>query len=152
MTVQENVLIGKLLVKFFCKKVLHLIDNLLACHLDGVQMTFGATMGNGNLELKDMGKTAFNFYDRHSGKSMRLILRASPDDMSRDEMKNFILEAPFDEVFIRSETSLAAPPDIYKPVGSGKCSVCGESCKEPYLRFLNGVPVCLACEKSPDKR
>ena len=28
MTVQENVLIGKLLVKFFCKKVLHLIDNL----------------------------------------------------------------------------------------------------------------------------
>jgi len=118
-----------------------------ACHLDGVQMAFGATMGNGNLELKDMGKTAFNFYDRHSGKSVRLILRALPDDMSRDEMKVFILEAPFDEVFIRSETSLVAPPDIYKPVGSGKCSVCGESCKEPYLRFLNGAPVCLVCEE-----
>lgn len=110
-------------------------------------MAFGATVGNGNLELKDMGKTAFNFYDRHSGKSVRLILKALPDDMSRDEMKIFILEAPFDEVFIRSETSLAAPPDVYKPVGSGKCSLCGESCRETHLRILNGEPVCMTCEE-----
>ncbi len=118
-----------------------------ACYLDGVQVVFGTTLGNGNLEIKDMGKSAFNFYDRESSKSVRLSVKAWPDGMSRDEMKDYILTAPFDEIFVQSETSLTAPPDVYKPVGSGKCSLCGESCKETHLRILNGEPVCMTCEE-----
>lgn len=118
-----------------------------ACFLDGIQTTFGTTLGNGNFEICDMGKSAFNFYDRKSGKSVRLCVQAWPDGMSRNEMKDYILTAPFEKIFTQSETSLPAPPDIYKPVPSGKCSVCGESCKETHLRILNGEPVCPACEE-----
>lgn len=118
-----------------------------ACYLDGVQMVFGTSMGNGNLELRDMGKTAFNFYDRESGKSVRLLVKAWPEGMSRDEMKNYILDSPFEEIFAQHETSITPPPDKFKPSGSGKCSICGESCREPYLRILNGEPVCISCEE-----
>ena len=50
---------------------LYCIAESRACFQDGIQVVFGTTLGNGNLELRDRGKTAFNFYDRAKGKNVR---------------------------------------------------------------------------------
>ncbi|MBO4361088.1 MAG: formylmethanofuran dehydrogenase, partial [Eubacteriaceae bacterium] len=57
---------------------LYCIAESSACYLDGIQWAFGTTMGNGNIELRDRGKTAFNFCDRASGKSARFCAKKWP--------------------------------------------------------------------------
>ena len=57
---------------------LYCIAENRACYQDGIQMVFGTTLGDGNLELRQRGKTAFNFYDRDTGKSVRLVMSDWP--------------------------------------------------------------------------
>ena len=124
---------------------LYCIAENRACYLDGIQTVFGATLGGKNLEVRERGKTAFNFYDRESGKSVRLIVKDRPEGMSRDEQKEFILEAPFDEVFEQTPVRFTAPPDVFKKQKSMKCPRCGETCVESFLRIVDGETLCLDC-------
>ena len=116
-----------------------------ACYQDGIQSVFGTTLGNGGLELRDRGKTAFNFYDRASGKSVRLILQPMPEGLSREESIEFLLTAPFERVFRQTETRFPPPADTFRRVPSLRCARCGEECREPFLRVQNGEIVCLDC-------
>ena len=126
---------------------LYCIAENSACYLDGIQMVFGATLGGKNLEVRERGKSAFNFYDRETGRSVRLVVKARPEGMSRDEQKEFFLEAPFDEVFEQTEVRFTAPPDVFKKVKSMKCPRCGEECSEPFLRVVDGELICLDCSE-----
>lgn len=119
-----------------------------ACYLDGIQMIFGTTMGNGNMELRERGKTAFNFYDRASGKRVRLIAKAWPEGLSRDEMTEYILTAPADEVFTQTPVRFQAPEDTFKRYKSVNCPRCGEACTEPFLRIVDGETICLDCAEA----
>ena len=127
---------------------LYCIAENSACYLDGIQMVFGATLGGKNLEVRERGKSAFNFYDRETGRSVRLVVKARPEGMSRDEQKEFFLEAPFDEVFEQTEVRFTAPPDVFKKIKSMKCPRCGEECSEPFLRVVDGELICLDCAES----
>lgn len=118
-----------------------------ACYQDGIQMVFGTTLGNGNLELRQRGKTAFNFYDRNTGRSVRLVAKSWPEGMSRAEMTEFILTAPLNEVFDQTPVRFEAPEDKFVMKPSRKCSRCGEICSEPFLRVLGGEIVCLDCSE-----
>ena len=60
------------------KTNLYCIAESRACYLDGIQVVFGTTVGNGRLEVRDSDEAAFNFYDRESGKSVRLAAAAMP--------------------------------------------------------------------------
>ena len=126
---------------------LYCIAENSACYLDGIQMVFGATLGGKNLEVRERGKSAFNFYDRETGRSVRLVVKARPEGMSRDEQKEFFLDAPFDEVFTQTEVRFTAPPDVFKKVKSMKCPRCGEECSEPFLRVVDGELICLDCSE-----
>lgn len=46
-----------------------------SCTVDSIQTILGTTAGKGNLFVNNWGKTAFSFYNRTNGKSVRLIMR-----------------------------------------------------------------------------
>ena len=49
-----------------------------ACGVDAIQALLGCTAGKGNLIFRVQGKQAFSFYERASGRSVRLVLRRGP--------------------------------------------------------------------------
>ena len=93
-------------------KNLYCIAESRACYLDGIQVVFGTTVGNGRLEVRDSNEAAFNFYDRESGRSVRLAAADTPAVLSRDEKRDFILTAPLDKVFTQTPVRFEAPPDL----------------------------------------
>ena len=111
-------------------------------------MVFGTTLGDGNLELRQRGKTAFNFYDRDTGKSVRLVMSDWPKKSDRKEMAEFILSAPLEQVFAQTPVHFDAPPNTFTRHESRKCPRCGEFCSEPFLRVVDGEIVCLDCAES----
>ena len=68
-----------------------------------------------------------------------------PEGLSREELTEFILTAPLDEVFGQTPVHFEAPPDSFVRRPSRVCPRCGESCSEPYLRIMDGEIVCLDC-------
>lgn len=128
---------------------LYCIAENRACYQDGIQMIFGTTLGNGNLELRPRGKSAFNFYDRSTGKSVRLVARDKPKDMSREDLTEYILTAPLEAVFDQTPVHFEAPEDKPGRRGSPRiCPRCGEKCSEPFLRVSDGEIVCLDCAEA----
>lgn len=127
---------------------LYCIAENRACYQDGIQMVFGTTLGDGNLELRQRGKTAFNFYDRDTGKSVRLVMSDWPKISDRKEMAEFILSAPLEQVFAQTPVHFDAPPNTFTRHESRKCPRCGEFCSEPFLRVVHGEIVCLDCAES----
>jgi formylmethanofuran dehydrogenase subunit E len=47
------------------------------CAVDAIQYLTGCTFGKGNLIFKDYGKSAFTFYRRRDGKTIRIVTRPS---------------------------------------------------------------------------
>ena len=124
---------------------LYCIAESRACYIDGIQMVFGTTFGNGNLEIRDRGKTAFNFYDRETGKCVRLLDKDWPKGLEKPEMIEYLLTAPIEQVFEQTEVHFEAPPDNFKRYKTRKCACCGEDCRDPFLRIKDGEIVCLDC-------
>ena len=56
-----------------------------ACGVDAIQVILGCSVGKGNLLFHMRGKQAFSFYNRSNGKSVRLVLKPNPREMSREE-------------------------------------------------------------------
>ena len=54
-----------------------------ACGVDAIQVLLGCSVGKGNLLFHMTGKQAFSFYERKSGRSVRLVLRPKPEGMTR---------------------------------------------------------------------
>jgi formylmethanofuran dehydrogenase subunit E len=115
-----------------------------ACGVDGIQVILGCSVGKGNMIFRIRGKQAFNFYNRKNGKTLRLILKALPQMKDRSEKIEYILTAPFKEVFEQKSVSFALPEDA-RLFSSYDCEICGESTAEPYIRLQNDKKVCLDC-------
>ena len=54
-----------------------------ACGVDAIQVLLGCSAGKGNLLFHMTGKQAFSFYERKSGRSVRLVLRPKPEGMTK---------------------------------------------------------------------
>lgn len=121
-----------------------------SCAVDAVQSLLGCTFGKGNLIYKPMGKMAFNFYFRDSGKSLRLYFNADGRDMSREERLEFILNAPTAELFSFSKPVFSIPEEA-KIFQSVACEECGERAREDRIRLRNGKKLCLGCFKEYDR-
>lgn len=115
-----------------------------ACGVDAVQVITGCTLGKGNLIYRGTGKMAFSFFNRKNGESIRLILNKSKHEMSRDERKQYILEAPADEVFSIKKPNFQAP-EYARNFNTIICENCGESAPEHKIRISNGKKLCLDC-------
>lgn len=127
---------------------LYCIAESSACYLDGIQFVFGTTVGGGDLEIRRRGKAAFNFYDRNSGRSLRLAAIDTPEGLSREACIEFILTAPLARVFHVTECRFQAPPNLHARRRRALCARCGESCDEPFLRIRDGEILCLDCAES----
>ena len=55
-----------------------------ACGVDAIQAILGCSVGKGNLLFRLRGKQAFSFYNRETGKAVRLVLRERPK-MEKEE-------------------------------------------------------------------
>lgn len=114
-----------------------------ACWLDGMSL-IGATIGNGKLKLRETGKAAFSFYNPGTGASVRLVLKSGPEGLSREEMTQWLLTAPLEDVFSLGEVKVPFPE--YKPgPGDVLCSVCGEAVMESKIHVREGKFVCCDC-------
>ncbi len=121
-----------------------------ACGVDGVQVLTGCSMGKGNLIYRGTGKQAFSFFERKSGKKVRLVLKPFAGEMSRPERQAFILTAPAEEVFSVGEPKFDLPEQA-RLFTTVTCELCGEGAPEHKMRLQEGKTVCLDCFKSYDR-
>ena len=82
-----------------------------ACGVDAIQVILGCSVGKGNLLFHICGKQAFSFYDRGSGRSVRLVLKEKPREMTKAESFAYYQACEPREMFDVKETFLALRRD-----------------------------------------
>ena len=143
-----------------------------SCTVDAIQVLLGCTAGKGNLFVNKWGKNAFSFYNRKTGKSVRLVAnpnvvpmnselvevrtkvfsgKGTPEDAEHlhELMHKFtdaIMAIPADKLFTVKETKALVPEKarIYDNV---VCSVCGEQVAEGLCEKIDGKYVCVPCAR-----
>jgi formylmethanofuran dehydrogenase subunit E len=141
------------------------------CGVDAIQFLTGCTYGKGNFLHRDFGKMAFSFYDRKSGKGVRMLLRpdarggaegelgslmgkiadgsASETEKERaDELRGMLkdrfMELALEDMFhIRTLTE--NPPRPARILESLVCGHCGETVMESRTRRFGGKTLCIPC-------
>jgi formylmethanofuran dehydrogenase subunit E len=143
-----------------------------ACGIDAVQVIAGCSVGKGNLILRDLGKHAYTFINRRTGRAIRLVQRPEPiisriDPIASSlrekvmagtatpkEEKEFlkrqaaviesILAMPIEEIFIERDEKPEIPvrAKIFRSV---PCAQCGEMVAEHRARLRDGKIVCIPC-------
>jgi len=138
-----------------------------SCAADAIQFITGCTFGKGNLIFRDYGKHVYTFYNRRTGKGIRIAedyrgfendsrypelkkRQQAGEDVSR-EMADFrmaktaaILGAEEKEL-LRIEPATAPPPPEAKVRASVRCALCGERFMESRGRVKDGKIVCMPC-------
>lgn len=138
-----------------------------SCAADAIQFVTGATFGKGNLVFRDYGKHVYTFYNRRTGRGIRISedyrgfegdsrfpgLKKRQDageDVFQElqalkmEKAAAILRADEKELF-RVTSITAPPPSQAKIRGSVRCALCGEKFMESRGRVKNGAIVCIPC-------
>lgn len=118
-----------------------------ACGIDAIQVVLGCSVGKGNLLFHMRGKQAFSFYNRKSGKSVRLVLKEKPAGMTKEQSYAYYQRHTPAELFEVKETKLALPKPA-KIFDSYRCECCGEITGANWIRMQNGKKVCLDCFES----
>jgi formylmethanofuran dehydrogenase subunit E len=115
-----------------------------ACGVDAVQALLSCTFGKGNLIYRGTGKQVFSFFDRTSGKKMRVCLIPGKKDRERTEWKEYLLNAPVDEIFTFSEPAFELP-ERARLFNTVVCQICGEGAPEHKMHLQDGKTVCADC-------
>lgn len=115
-----------------------------ACGVDAIQVILGCSVGKGNLLFHLRGKQAFSFYNRTTGRSVRLVLKDRPEGMSRQESFAYYQSLAPRDIFTVKETTITLPESA-RLFQSVKCECCGETTAENMIRLENGKKLCLDC-------
>lgn len=121
-----------------------------ACGCDAIQVILGCSVGKGNLLFHIRGKQAFSFYNRKNGKSVRLVLKPSPEGMTKAESFDYYQSKEPKELFDVKEASIPLPTKA-KLFDSYVCECCGEKTGANWIRIRNGKKVCLDCYETYDR-
>ncbi len=121
-----------------------------ACGVDAVQVMLGCSVGKGNLLFHMRGKQAFSFYNRKTGKSVRLMLKPGPAGMTREEKFAYLQGSDPSELFEVKPTAIVLP-ERARIFESHVCECCGEVTGENWIRLSGGKKVCLDCLKTYDR-
>ena len=136
---------GRLLgVSFSSNEGLVCISENDACGVDAIQVVLGCSIGKGNLLFHMTGKQAFSFYDRATGRSLRLVLKPKPLDMTPEESRRYYFDRSGEELFDVMETRipLPAPARIFE---SYNCDGCGEKTGANWIRLAGEKKLCPDC-------
>ena len=115
-----------------------------ACGCDAIQVVLGCSVGKGNLLFHMTGKQAFSFYNRKTGKSVRLVLNHANREMSRPEMLEYYQTIKQEEMFTVKETKISVP-ERARLFESYTCEKCGERTAANCIRIVEGKKVCVDC-------
>ncbi|MDR0778594.1 MAG: FmdE family protein [Methanomassiliicoccaceae archaeon] len=120
-----------------------------ACSVDAIQCMLSCTAGKGNLLIKMTGKNAYSFFDRRSGKSIRILTKRfeKPAGNERNDFMEFILNAPSESLFIIGDVKHALPEKA-KIYDSAVCSECGEPFRSDLATVREGCILCIDCSRS----
>ncbi|MDL2260792.1 FmdE family protein [Methanimicrococcus sp. OttesenSCG-928-J09] len=141
-----------------------------SCTVDAIQTILGTTAGKGNLFVNNWGKTAFSFYNRKNGKSVRLIMKpdffkpspemdalrakvfsgtATEEETARyhelsDQRVNNILATHGSEVYEVKEPQQSVPEKA-KIFDNIICPICNESVGVARCIEKDGQKICQFC-------
>lgn len=122
-----------------------------ACGVDSIQCLLSCTVGKGNMILRPRGKSAYSFFDRNTGKSVRLVLRPiDRESMTKEQIIGYIMNSPAESIFDIKDVGFQLP-ERARMFGSRTCECCGESAREDLVRFQDGKVVCLDCFRGYDR-
>jgi len=137
------------------------------CFGDGVQYATGCTFGKGNMEKEPKGKLAVTVIDKAKKKAVRVAYKPTLQEQIKNsafmqkraagipptqipeneqwELVNLIWDASEEDVL-----TIGPVVDYYwkepdEIVRFAVCSQCGELVAEPYLRMVEGKPLCMDC-------
>ncbi len=148
------------------------------CGVDAIQFLTGCTFGKGNLIHRDLGKMAFSFFDRRSGKGFRAVLRpeargpiddeygpimekmgagtATPEEIEsaqfiRSELQRRLLAIDLEDMF-ETKNLIDGPPRRARILESLKCEACGETVMESRTRRMGGKTLCIPCFEAVEQK
>lgn len=121
-----------------------------ACGVDAIQVLLGCSIGKGNLLFHMTGKQAFSFYDRRSGRSVRLVLKNKPREMSREESFQYYQSRRPAELFEVKKTRIDLPEEA-RIFDSYVCESCGETAGANWIRLRGGKKLCVDCCRQYDR-
>ena len=121
-----------------------------ACGVDAVQVMLGCSIGKGNLLFHMRGKQAFSFYNRKTGKSVRLVLKLKPEGLSREESFAYYQGLLPEEMFAVKETTICLPEKA-RLFDSYTCDCCGETTGANWIRLAGDKKLCLDCYETYDR-
>ena len=119
-----------------------------ACGVDAIQVILGCSAGKGNLLFHLKGKQAYSFYNRTTGKSIRLVLREMPIKKGVSKLE-YMKDLPPSQLFDVKEVNESLPEHA-RIFTSFPCSICGEITAAPMLRLSLGQRICPDCEAPID--
>ena len=100
----------------------------------------------GNLLFHLTGKQAFSFYERKSGKSVRLVLRPQKTGLSREASFKLHQSKSPAELFDVKETVIELPEKA-RIFDSYICADCGERTGSQWMRLRGEDRLCRDCFK-----
>lgn len=118
-----------------------------ACGVDAIQVLLGCSVGKGNLLFHMTGKSAYSFYNRATGGSVRLVLKPLPAGMSREESLAYLTAASPDALFDVKPVKIPLP-ERARIFDSYACEACGETAGANWIRIQEGRKLCLDCAVS----
>ena len=121
-----------------------------ACGVDAIQVLLGCSIGKGNLLFHLTGKQAFSFYNRETGRSVRLLLRDGPEGLSREARFVYLQSREPEDLFDVMPTRLTVP-ERARLFQSVVCDGCGEKTADHLIRLQGGKKLCLDCFRAYDR-
>ena len=115
-----------------------------ACGVDAIQVMLGCSIGKGNLLFHIRGKQAFSFYNRKTGKSVRLVLKPKPEGMTKEESFAYFQSCEPKDMFEVKDTTIVLPEKA-RLFDSYVCQDCGETTGANWIRIAGGKKICLDC-------
>ena len=121
-----------------------------ACGVDAIQVMLGCSVGKGNLLFRMRGKSAYSFYNRKTGESVRLVLNPKPEGMTRAESFAYYQSCEPRDMFQVKEATIRLP-EAARLFDSYICDCCGESTGANWIRLAGGKKLCLDCYETYDR-
>ncbi len=121
-----------------------------ACGVDAIQVILGCSVGKGNLMFHMRGKSAYSFFNRNTGKSVRLVLKKPAKEMDRDELFRYYHACTAEEMFEVKPVTIALPEKA-RLFSSYVCDCCGEVTGANWIRLAGDKKLCLDCYESYDR-
>ena len=121
-----------------------------ACGLDAIQVMLGCSIGKGNLLFHMRGKSAYSFYNRKTGESVRLVLKPTPAGMTREQSFAYLQATVHQELFEVKPATIALPEKA-RLFSSYVCDCCGEVTGANWIRLSGDQRLCLDCYETYDR-